>query len=152
MSSFKPSCASTAKKPQELSLLDGGDFCRSSSSGLMRPFGSSHAHAVPAQIKSKSEVSLLTSLPKGTRPGWLIRYAHFWHQDVHSTRVTKPVSDVEFPRTLPCGQSRTGKLPLLTSSSVTQCFCAGLVKTSKKPVEFSYLQIGLGPFTDFGHV
>lgn len=56
------------------------------------------------------------------------------------------------PRTFPCGQSRIGKLPPLTSSAITKCFCAGLVKTLKTLVEFSYLQIDLGLFTGFGHV
>lgn len=80
MSLFKPSCASRAFLAKNLRLfllwlVHGGDFCRSSSGIVMRP-SQNHATqpaalvlfasgAVPAQSKSESEASLLTSpLPK----------------------------------------------------------------------------------------
>lgn len=114
-------------------VVGGEDLCRNSSRVLMRPFGSSHALAVPAQTRSKSETSPFNFFfPKGQRApgqggslGMLISGTNMSIVDIWQNQFLM----WSIPRTLPCGQSRTGKLPPPTSSCITKCFCAGLVKT-----------------------
>lgn len=139
MSSFKPSCASRTFLAKNLRsfllwVVDGRDFCRSSSGVVMRP---SQKHvtqlatlvffasgAVPTQTKSKSEASLLiSSLPKAREHKTRVT-ADFWQQDVCS-RKHKWQSQFltwRIPASLCCGQNRVDETPTTDQLSYHQMF------------------------------
>lgn len=138
-------------------MVSGGDFCRSSSRVLMRPSQKHVTQLAPLMLvlsllKPSQNLKPLSS-PKGAHGqggsvGMLISGTKMSTADTWQSQFLT----WSIPRTLPCGLSRTDKLPPLTSSSITKCFCAGLVKTPKTLLEFSYLRTVVGPFTGFGHV